>query len=337
MTTGSPTEVNFHPGQYLTARLFQAEQEYHITMREKHNLWGHDWGVADGLQLSGGYVNAGYAVDGRGRELVLPARTQLPLSTAFDEHGTDSLDVSLVYGRAVDATGDYVVEQPVVALTPALGPGADRRHPPQVPAVDQDFDATGTAPLDNTHPWPVYLGTLTRDPASPDQPPVLSGTPVYIAARAAQVVTPAGDAHLDLGADIAVYAASSDHPALRWQRTDTAAGAQLDVAGALTVAGDLTVGGGRLILCGPADDSNPGWHLDHVTVTTDGSTTEQLRLVLGDPATAGACTELVIGCFTNSKFTPCLTVAANGNVTVHGNLIIEGTMAGTQSSGMMLA
>jgi hypothetical protein len=336
VTTGSPTEVNFHPGQYLTARLFQAEQEYHVTMRERHNLSGHDWGVADGLQLSGGCVGSGYAVDGYGRELVLPTRTQLPLSTAFDEHGTDSLDVSLVYGRTVDATGDYVVEQPVVAFTPALGSGADRRHPPQVPTVDQDFDATGTAPLDNTHPWPVYLGTLTRDPGSPDKPPVLSGTPVYIAARAAQVVTPAGDAHLDLGADIAVYAASSDHPALHWQRTDTEAGARLDVAGALTVAGDLTVGGGRLILSGPADDSNPGWFLDHFTDTTDGSTTEQLRLVLGAPATADASTELVIGCYTGTQFTPCLTVAADGTVTVHGNLIIEGTMSGTPSSGTML-
>ena len=30
-------------------------------------------------------------------------------------------------------------------------------------------------------------------------------------------------------------------------------------------------------------------------------------------------------------------IGQTGNVTVHGNLIIEGTMAGTQSSGMMLA
>ena len=327
MTTGSPTEVNFHPGQYLTARLFQAEQAYHVTRREQHNLSGHDWGVADGLQLSDGYVEAGYAIDGYGRELVLPARTQLPLSTAFEEYGSDSLDVSLVYGRAVDATGDYVVEQPAIALTRALGSGVDRRHPP-VTAGDENFDATGTAPLDNLHRWPVYLGTLTRDPASPATPPVLSGTPVYIGARAAQVVTPAGDAHLDLGEEIALYGGGSDRPSLRWQRTDTEAGAHLDVAGALTVAGDLTVAGGRVILPGPARDSHRGWHLDHVAVTTAGSTTEQLRLVLGSPA-SDASTEFVVGCFRDGKFTPCLTVAADGTVTVHGNLIIEGTMTGS--------
>jgi hypothetical protein len=329
VTTGSPTEVNFYPGQYLTARLFQAEQEYHITMRERHNLSGHIPGVADGLQLSAdGHVEAGYAIDWYGRELVLPARTQLPLSTAFDEYGADSLDVSLVYGRTVDATGDYVVEQPVIALTRALGPGADRQHP-SVAAGDEIFDATGTAPLDNMHPSPVYLGTLTRDPAAPAAPPVVSGTPVYVGARAAQVVTPAGDAHLDLGQEIALYAADSAHPALRWQRTDTDAGAQLDVAGALTVAGDLTVAGGRVVLSGPADDGNPGWHLDHVTVTASGSTVEQLRLVLGSPATAGASTEFVVGCYRDGQFTPCLTVAADGTVTVHGNLIIQGTMTGT--------
>ena len=322
MTTGSPTEVNFYPGQYLTARLFQAEQAYHITMRERHNLSGHDWGVADGLQLSAGYVEAGYAVDGYGRELILPARTQLPLSTAFDEYGSDSLDVSLVYGRTVDSTGDYVVAQPVIALTRALGAGVHRRQP-QVAQDDENFDASRTAPLDNMHPWPVYLGTLTRDPASPASPPVVSGTPVYIGARAAQVLHPAGGAHLDLGEEIAVYATSSDDAALLWQPAD--GGAQLKVKAALTVGGDLTVDGGRMILSQSSDHNNPGWHLDHVV--DPATANEQLRLVLGTSA-SGVSTEFVVGCFRDGNFTPCLTVEAGGTVTVHGNLIVEGTLTG---------
>jgi hypothetical protein len=335
VTTGSPTEVNFHPGQYLTARLFQAEQEYHITMRERHNLSGHDWGVADGLRLSAGYIEAGYAIDGYGRELVLPARAQLPLSTAFDEYGADSLDVSLVYGRTVDPTGDYVAEQPVIAFSRALSPTADRRHP-AVAAGDENFGATGTAPLDNMHPWAVYLGTLTRDPAAPTIPPVVSGTPVYVGARAAQVVTPAGDARLELGQQIALYGADPETPALRWQPGDTDGGAQLDLEGALTVAGDLTVAGGRVVLSGSAADASPGWQLDHVTRTESGATVEQLRLVLGDPATAGASTEFVVGCYRDGQFAPCLTVAADGTVTVHGNLIIQGTMTGIPASGTLI-
>lgn len=330
---GTPTEVNYYPGQHLTANLFRTEQAYHVTMRERHNLAGHDWGIALGLQLSAGYVEAGYAIDGYGRELVLPARTSFPLST-FDELGADSLDVFLVYGRSVDPTENYVVEQPVIKLDRALGAGTDRRHP-KVTAGDENFDATGTAPQDTLHPWPVYLGTITRDPTAPANPPTISGDPVYIGARAAQVLTPAGDAHLDLGQDVAVYGTDPNSPALQWKHADPASGvqAQLKVGGALTVGGDLSINGGRVVIPGAGGGSNPGWQLDHVTSTASGSTVEQLRLVLGDPAT-GATAEFVVGCFSNGQFTPCLTVTADGTVTVHGNLIVTGT---AQLNGTVLS
>jgi hypothetical protein len=324
---GTPAEVNYYPGQYLTANLFRAEQAYHVTMRERHNLTGHDWGVALGLGLSAaqagtGYVDAGYAIDGYGRELILPARTQFLLSTAFDELGADSLDVYLVYGVA--PSGDYTVEKPAITLDRALGPGADRRQP-QVAAGDGNFDATGTAPHDTLHPWPVYLGTITRDPTAPASAPVISGAPVYVGARAAQVLTPSGDAHLDLGQDVVVAAAGQESPALHWKHGDAGPG-QLEVGGALAVGGDLAVNGGRVLVAEAADTSTPGWQLDHVSTVTDagtGATVEQLRLVLGDPA-SGNTAEFVIGCFSNGQFTPCLTVAADGTVTVHGNLIVAG-------------
>lgn len=322
---GTPTEVNYYPGQYLTANLFRAEQAYHVTMRERHNLAGHDWGIALGLRLSAGYVDAGYAIDGYGRELVLSARTSFPLGTAFDELGTDSVDVSLVYGRSTDATGNYTVEKPVIKVDRALGTGADRRHP-NVAAGSAGFDATGTAPHDTLHPWPVYLGTITRDATAPTKAPVISGDPVYVGVRAAQVFTPAGDAHLDLGQDVAVYAANPNSPALQWQHASAAnAGqAQLTVGGALTVDGDLSINGGRVALPKPGANSNPGWQLDHTTTNTT-PPVEQLRLVLGDPTAAGTATEFVVGCFSNGQFTPCLTVAGDGTVTVHGNLVVEGT------------
>lgn len=332
---GTPTEVNYYPGQHLTANLFRTEQAYHVTMRERHNLAGHDWGIALGLQLSAGYVEAGYAWDGYGLRLVLPARTSFPLSTTFDELGVDSLDVSLVYGRSVDPTGDYIVEQPVIKLDRALGAGADRRHP-KVAAGDENFDATGTAPHDTLHPWPVYLGTITRDPTAPANPPVISGDPVYIGVRAAQVFTPAGDAHLELGQDVAVHAADPSTPALQWKHGDASSGVQprLTVGGALTVGGDLSISGGRVVIPGAGGGSSPGWQLDHVTSTASGSTVEQLRLVLGDPATTGAATEFVVGCFSNGQFMPCLTVGADGTVTVHGNLIVTGT---AQLNGTVLS
>jgi hypothetical protein len=326
---GIPTEVEYYQGQRLTATLFRTEQAYHVTMRERHNLAGHDWGIALGLELSAGYVEAGWACDGYGRELIVAARTSFELDIAFDELGTDSVDVSLVYSRSIEPSGDYAVETPVIKVDRAQGQGTDRRQPAVTPG-DENFDATGTAPRGTLNPWPVYLGTITRDPAAPANPPVVSGTcdRPYVGARAAQVFTPAGDAHLDLGEDVAVYAGTSSAPALRWTADGLGPG-RLEVGGALTVGGDLSIDGGRVVIpevlaAGAA--AHPEWQLDHVTATGAlGKPVEQLRLVLGDPATMGTATEFVIGCFANGQFKPCLTVAADGTVTVHGNLVVEGT------------
>jgi hypothetical protein len=326
---GTPTEVQYYAGQRLTAALFRAEQAYHVTMRQRHNLAGHDWGIALGLELSAGDVGPGYAFDFYGRELIILARTALDLGTAFDELGVDSLDVSLVYRRTVDPSGDYAVQTPAIQLDRAQGPGTDRRQPAVTPG-DEAFDAAGTAPDDNSHPAPVYLGTITRDPAKPGSTPVVSGTAdrPYVGARAAQVFTPAGDARLALGPDVAVYAGSADSPALRWAPGDSDPG-QLEVGGALLLGGDLHLAGGRMALPQPLAGtlvSKPGWQLDHVQTTgASGTPVEQLRLVLGDPATTGAATEFVIGSFANGQFTPCLTVAADGTVTVHGNLVVQGS------------
>jgi hypothetical protein len=324
---GAPTEVQYYPGQRLTATLFRTEQAYHVTMRERHNLAGHDWGIALGLELSAGYVEAGYAIDGYGRELILAARTSFALDIAFDELGSDSLDISLVYSRSTEPSGDYAVETPVIQVDRAQGPGTDRRRPKVTPG-DENFDATGTAPHDTLHPWPVYLGTVTRDPAASANAPVISGAGdrPYVGARAAQVFTPAGDAHLDLGTEVAVYAGTSASPALRWT-PDGGGPARLEVDGALTVSGDLGIGGGRLVIdqVPSGAGTGPGWQLDHVTGTgVSGNPAEQLRLVLGAPA-AGATAELVIGCFANGQFKPCLTVGTDGTLTVHGNLVVEGT------------
>ncbi len=324
---GVPTEVEYYQGQRLTAALFRTEQAYHITMRERHNLAGHDWGIALGLALSAGYVEPGYAIDGYGRELILPARTPFPLATAFDEYNTDSVDVSLVYNRQVTTGSDYSVEMPVITVGRAQDPDTDRRHP-QVAPGDENFDATGVAPRDNLHPWPVYLGTITRDPAAPTKAPVIAGDRPYVGVRAATVTTPAGDARLDLGLNVALYAGTDGKPVLRWAHGDGEP-RQLEVGGALSLGGDLRVDGGRVVLPNhlPTEvKDSPGWQLDHVTTDRSGTTVEQLRLAIGDPATAGNATELVIGCFTSGSFKPCLTVGADGTVTVHGNLVVEGEL-----------
>ena len=72
---GIPTEVQYYQGQRLTATLFRAEQAYHVTMRERHNLAGQT-GASRWTGVVGRLRRPGYAIDLYGRELILPARTR---------------------------------------------------------------------------------------------------------------------------------------------------------------------------------------------------------------------------------------------------------------------
>ena len=174
----------------------------------------------------------------------------------------------------------------------------------------------------------MYLGTITRDPAAPAKPPVISGDPVYIGARAAQVFTPAGDARL-----ASAGTSPSTRPSGQLSRpaveTRGECGTERAAHGGrrAAVGGDLSINGGRVVIPhGAASEQQVrAGNSTTCTSTAAGSTVEQLRLVLGDPATAGAATEFVVGRFSNGQFTPCLTVAADGTVTVHGNLVVKGT------------
>ena len=71
--------LHYFDHQFLRADDFTDEQSYHVTMRRLHNQLLHSWGIAAGLEVTfqGGAtsvtVGAGVAIDGLGREIVLPA------------------------------------------------------------------------------------------------------------------------------------------------------------------------------------------------------------------------------------------------------------------------
>ncbi|HVZ40998.1 MAG TPA: right-handed parallel beta-helix repeat-containing protein [Candidatus Kapabacteria bacterium] len=82
MTADEITRLNYYERQFLGARDFQTEQEYHIEMRRRHNLAHHVWGIVAGLELEeipkegtvdevDVYINPGIAIDGFGREIVV--------------------------------------------------------------------------------------------------------------------------------------------------------------------------------------------------------------------------------------------------------------------------
>ena len=71
--------LHYFDHQFLRANDFTDEQSYHVTMRRLHNQLLHSWGIAAGLEVTfqGGAtavtVGSGVAIDGLGREIVVPA------------------------------------------------------------------------------------------------------------------------------------------------------------------------------------------------------------------------------------------------------------------------
>jgi hypothetical protein len=100
-----PKRVNYYDHQFLRAPDFTDEQSYHVSMRRLHNSKLHTWGIVEGLQVTVASgtaisVSAGSAIDSQGREIILPAATNLELggespnttlfiTIAYDEQQSD--------------------------------------------------------------------------------------------------------------------------------------------------------------------------------------------------------------------------------------------------------
>lgn len=71
--------LNYFNGQFLKQEDFSDEQDYHLSMRRRHNTGVHKAGVVDGLAVTltsaGISVDMGWAVDQDGREIILDAVT----------------------------------------------------------------------------------------------------------------------------------------------------------------------------------------------------------------------------------------------------------------------
>jgi hypothetical protein len=79
----APRRPKYSTGQLLTAEVLEAEQSYFLGRRRSDNRRLHGWGVVCGLGVtptgSGGVViEPGLAIDGLGREIVVPERREMP-------------------------------------------------------------------------------------------------------------------------------------------------------------------------------------------------------------------------------------------------------------------
>jgi Carboxypeptidase regulatory-like domain len=176
------TRVRFRERQLLRAVDLEDEQSYLITTRRRHNIGPHGWGILSGLELTrspdGIVLEPGVAVDGYGRELIVPSPILIP-PDAFNALKQKRLDVWLFYDlveanvpqrgardcgpgrntRNRERASLRLTRAPVVSKSDGARAS---RTPAAVPFADLPFPPSRTSPDDPAREWPVYLGRIRR-------------------------------------------------------------------------------------------------------------------------------------------------------------------------------
>lgn len=251
--------VRYREGQRLRAADLNDEQAYRLAWRRGHHISHHGWGIVTGLALAVARnrvrIQPGFAVDGYGRELVVPEALAIPPS-AFDKLGTESLRVWLVYhrkpktpagrGRWQCGPGQHSRwhEEARVCLTVAGDTDIDPRLPPGIPDADLEPDPHQALTGEPAKRWPVYLGQVMRqgDGYRLD----LANRP-YATLVGEVVVAPSGRAQMQVGAEEA-----GDRKRFVVSLPDEegrfAEHLAIDREGDATIRGDTTVDDGNLVI-----------------------------------------------------------------------------------------
>lgn len=353
--------VNYFSRQVLRTQDFTDEQAYHLEARRRHGIAQHLWGIVSGLELSKDkdgtvFVTPGVAIDGYGRELVLPSGRAVP-PRAFDERLTDSLDVWAVYSRTAGDLGDPAY-QPCVppadrvnyrwseiatiewtrsVETPQVNPELgvpECRQPADVPAEDLSFDPTRVAPDDPAVRWPIFLGRIDRTGSGNDTKFLvdMGGRP-YAGARAEAIVTPAGDGRLQIGTSCddnshrfaLLLRDPQQIPSRLVPRLTLDAAGAWEIRGTTTVRGDVKVAGGAMQFGEGAEyGAEKPWSIYRAKTTQGQQAFEELRIEMKASPGGGQKHQVTVGVFSQGQFTPCLTIADDCTVTAHGDLIVKG-------------
>jgi hypothetical protein len=357
MASDTIARVNYFDRQFLRTQDFADEQSYHIAMRRRHNIAQHSWGIVEGLQMvhdeQNLFVQPGMAIDVFGRELILEDRQLLP-ATAFEDKGSDVLNVWLAYGAlasdqappgyagcgsGVGALFYRVQEQPQIRLLPPDPHFPDPRKPKGVLPGDADFDPSRSPPDNPQRYWPVFLGKLTRNLANQQQPITIdpSGRP-YAGLVGESVMAPSGRARLQLGSE---QAGDDDRLALFIldDKPGQPPALKIDKAGVTTVQGSATVHGDVKLVQGAIEfgvgsvTTPQPWRIyrNQTTGGTGAAQTVQNELRIEMAASGAGNNQVVIGHWsaTDNRFIPCLTIDDRCNVTVHGNLVVQGRISST--------
>ena len=133
----APRRPNYFNGRLLTAEDLEAEQSYFLGRGRSDNRWLHGWGVVFGLAVTpsgdgGVAVEPGLAIDGLGREIVVPERVEMP--DPRKQVDSEVVSVCLAYSERPDDNGDpalFVRETYTLEVRP--GPA---EPPPPNPAAE---------------------------------------------------------------------------------------------------------------------------------------------------------------------------------------------------------
>jgi hypothetical protein len=194
--------VHYRERQRLTTADLRGEQDYRLALAGRHHLAHHEWGVVRGLrvvQLAGRFiVTPGVAIDGYGREIVVPE----PIDIEGDFSDLSGCSFVLVYFCEYPEQappGRTCQEQP--APRTAQRPRAVISDTYQARPPFDDLGrarAAGAAPARS--PWPVPLAQigLTCKPEA-DKGLVEFGAARYVGHRVSVVRSPTRRARLQLG------------------------------------------------------------------------------------------------------------------------------------------
>lgn len=216
----TPTRVNYFDRQYLRRQEFADEQAYQLALRRRHNIAHHEWGIVVGLDIAieegNLIVRPGMAIDGYGRELLLPVRLPI-LVEEFLRLNSSRLDVWLYYEnrKGVGAAAGYLGcgsddsdsfyrnnETPRLFLERASVSRVIARRPKVVSKAVIDAPVRLETPDDPLAVWPVYLGRITHVPEEKDPQKVFlidaSDRP-YAGVVAEVIQHPANAARVEVG------------------------------------------------------------------------------------------------------------------------------------------
>jgi hypothetical protein len=344
------TRVRYRERQPLSAIDLADEQSYHLAMRRRHQIAAHGWGIVIGLALvemtDGILVQPGLAIDGYGRELLVPAPISLT-AEAWSALESEAVHVWLLYDRLPETPpqrGRWECgpgrhsrwrEEARLRFTPVSV--IDPRHPVEV--ANLDFGPQDLPPDDPAREWPVYLGRVELSGAAYKVPP--EDHP-YATLVGGVISAPSGRARMLIGGEMAGdrrrFAVSlPDASGSFTDRFSIDRDGNTLIHGNTTITdGDLTVAeaGARSAwglefrpLSAPANVPMP-WHMYHTVATQNDTPIHQLRVEIGHPGDKGDPSrhQLVVGSWsdTPAQFDACLMVSADCTVEIRGNLRVTG-------------